>query len=127
MRVTSLTENKIDKDIETGDEDTWFEKVHEKAPEKKEKEKKPQVAKVPLYKLFHFANGYVTPSVVIDQPSLDTFLLLVGFLCAAAHGTVMPGFSLIFGKLIDSFNVQEPNTTYDKATSMNEIKSHIFR
>lgn len=54
-----------------------------------------QPKRIPLYKLFHYADKYV--GIALEKLTwnhrLDYFLLFFGSLCAMAHGVTMPGIS----------------------------------
>lgn len=44
----------------------------------------------------------------LPAPKLDYLLMLVGTVCAAGAGIVMPVFSIIFGDIIDAFHGPDP-------------------
>lgn len=71
----------------SGDEKSTRIKEEEKRKEDKELEKK----KVPLYKLFAFADGF------------DVAMMVVGAVAAMANGMSQPMMTFIFGDVIDAF------------------------
>uniref|UniRef100_A0A9J7ZZR1 ABC-type xenobiotic transporter n=1 Tax=Cyprinus carpio carpio TaxID=630221 RepID=A0A9J7ZZR1_CYPCA len=82
--------------------------------EKKSKKKKEPVKTVGFFQLFRYAT------------CLEVLLMLIGLLCAAAHGIALPLMCVVFGQMTDSFVLsgQKGNLT---GIFNSTIKKHPFK
>jgi len=84
--ATELKQRAIDEDSDSNAADQ-----EKKGCFKRPKKPKPDVPPVPVYKLFKFSTGF------------EKLLILIGIVSGIAHGALLPGFTIIFGDVLQSF------------------------
>uniref|UniRef100_A0A9J7WU74 ABC-type xenobiotic transporter n=1 Tax=Cyprinus carpio carpio TaxID=630221 RepID=A0A9J7WU74_CYPCA len=78
--------------------------------EKKSKKKKEPVKTVGFFQLFRYAT------------CLEVLLMLIGLLCAAAHGIALPLMCVVFGQMTDSFVLN----SFSFSSPINNLVKHAY-